>query len=321
MAIHRVCAISFLVFAYCSTPLWGAKNDKSQGVSPSPGKAQTVNDLYPGLTNGALTYALSSKLPKGILLRAGRLTIGEKELTEEIAKAPSQMQGELRKNAFFQLEEIATFRLLLTEATTAAKKTDKDISGKTERQIVQEYFSTTAKTADVNDVEIREFYNSNAEMFGGATLAQIGPQIRQFLLQQKQQELVGAHIRTVGRRMSIEISAPWLKRNATLARDNPVDKARASGKPSLVDFGSVGCIPCDMMAPILDKLKGKYDGKVNVLFVHVKEKPILAGRYGVRTIPVQVFFDKSGKEVFRHTGFFAEEEIEGQFSQMGVKVK
>ncbi|MBL7154613.1 MAG: thioredoxin, partial [Phycisphaerae bacterium] len=63
----------------------------------------------------------------------------------------------------------------------------------------------------------------------------------------------------------------------------------------------------------------KYEGKVNVLFVHVKEKPILAGRYGVQTIPLQIFFDKSGKEVFRHTGFFSEEEIEKQLLKMGAK--
>ena len=68
----------------------------------------------------------------------------------------------------------------------------------------------------------------------------------------------------------------------------------------------------------LDKLKAKYKGKVNVLFVHVKEKSILAGRYGVQTIPIQVFFDKTGKEVFRHTGFFPEDEIEKQLSKMGA---
>ncbi len=310
---------SSLVLLWLLAPLGATERVNPPDASSSSPKPATVNDLYPGLTTGTLTYASASDLPKGILLRSPKLVVRSKELSEEIAKAPEQMQPELKKNALFQLEQIATFKLLLIEAKTAAKKADKDISKETEQQIIQNYLSTVAKTVDVNDVEIRDFYNSNTQMLGGASLAQIGPQIKQYLLQQKQQDVVNEHIRTTGRRMHIEISASWLKAKAATARDNPVDKARASSKPSLVDFGSVGCIPCDMMAPILDTLKKKYEGKVNVLFVHVKEKPILTGRYGVQTIPVQVFFDKSGKEVFRHVGFFAQEEIEKRLSQMGVK--
>ena len=102
-------------------------------------------------------------------------------------------------------------------------------------------------------------------------------------------------------------------------RDNPVDKARASGKPSMVDFGRDGCRPCDMMAPILETLKKDYEGKAEILFVHVGEEQILAARYDVRSIPVQVFFDKDGKEVFRHTGFFPQDEIEKKLAKMGVK--
>ena len=101
--------------------------------------------------------------------------------------------------------------------------------------------------------------------------------------------------------------------------DNPVDKARNSGRPSLADFGATGCVPCDMLAPILKNLEAKYKDKVNVLFVHVREKQILATRYGVETIPVQIFFDKSGKEIFRHVGFWPQAEIEKKLTEMGVK--
>jgi thioredoxin 1 len=119
--------------------------------------------------------------------------------------------------------------------------------------------------------------------------------------------------------MAIEVSAPWVAQQAILAKDNPVDKARGSGIPSLVDFGASGCRPCDMMTPILEALKKKYEGKLNVLFVHVREEQILAARYGVESIPVQVFFDKDGKEVSRHTGFFPQSEIEKKLSEVGVK--
>ena len=103
------------------------------------------------------------------------------------------------------------------------------------------------------------------------------------------------------------------------AAPGPVAQARASGMPSLVDFGAKGCRPCDMLAPILDTLRTKYAGKMNVLFVNVREEPALAAQYGIEFIPVQVFFDKSGKEVFRHTGFWPQEEIEKKAAEMGVQ--
>jgi thioredoxin 1 len=46
---------------------------------------------------------------------------------------------------------------------------------------------------------------------------------------------------------------------------------------------------------------------------------ILAARYGIQSIPVQIFFDKDGKEVLRHVGFWPQEEIEKQMAKMGVK--
>jgi len=280
---------------------------------------QLVDDMYPGLTTGALAYACASTLPEEILLNAGKLVINSKELTEEIAGADEKMQPALRKNAFFILEQMATLKLLLSEAKAAAAKSGDDISQKKEQAIIQDHLRSLMKTLEVTDEEITVFYNGNTEMFGGASQTQVKPQIGQFLLQQKQQELVNERIRTIGRRMPIEISAPWLKVQAASAKDNPVDKARMSGKASLVDFGSTGCVPCDMMAPILETLREKYKDKVNVLFIHVGEEPILASRYSVQSIPIQIFFDKSGKEFFRHVGFFPQDQIEKKLSEMGDK--
>jgi thioredoxin 1 len=147
----------------------------------------------------------------------------------------------------------------------------------------------------------------------------VKPQIAEFLRQQKQQEVVAQHVRALGQRTHIAVSAAWAEAQAKLAKDNPVDQARASGKPSLVDFGAKGCRPCDMLAPILETLKKKYDGQANVLFVFVVQERILAARYAIDSIPVQVFFDKDGKEVFRHVGFFPQEEIAKQMAKMGVK--
>jgi thioredoxin 1 len=185
--------------------------------------------------------------------------------------------------------------------------------------MIQKYFKRLVANVQVSDAEVAKFYEENKDACGGAALDQVKDQLRQLVLQQKQQDLVDEHIRTLGQRMRIEVSAAWTKEQAVLAKDNLVDKARGSGKPSLVDFGSTGCRPCDMLAPILETLKKKYAGKVNVLFVHVGQEQILAARYGIQTIPIQFFFDKDGKEVFRHVGFWPQAEIEKKLAEMGVQ--
>ena len=98
-----------------------------------------------------------------------------------------------------------------------------------------------------------------------------------------------------------------------------MDRARMSGKPTMAEFGASGCVPCDMMQPILDNLRKKFPDRLNVVFVHVREDPIMGARFGIRSIPVQVFFDNKGKEVFRHAGFYPEKEVLKQLGKMGVE--
>jgi len=308
-------------------PIHAVEKNSTNVSPPISARVRTISELYPDLTRGTLSYAIASELPEGVLLKAGELVINEKDINEEIAKAQEKIRPKLQKNALFVLEQIATFKLILDEAKAKAAKNvpapgpdeAKDIPKKSEQTIIQGYLRTLAGKVKVSEEKVLDFYNSNKETLGGATLPQVKPQIEQFLLQQKQQEFIDEHIRTIGKRMQIEISAPWLKVQAVLAKDNPVDKARTSGGPSLVDFGSTGCVPCDMLAPILDALREKYKARLNVLFVHVGEEPVLASRYGVQVIPVQIFFDKTGKEVFRHVGFFPQDQIESKLSEMGVK--
>jgi thioredoxin 1 len=93
------------------------------------------------------------------------------------------------------------------------------------------------------------------------------------------------------------------------------------GMVTLVDLGAGECIPCKLMAPILVKLEKQYAGKAAVVFLDVWKDQAPARRFGIRTIPTQIFFDKKGKEVYRHEGFLSEEEIVRRFKDMGVKLK
>lgn len=91
------------------------------------------------------------------------------------------------------------------------------------------------------------------------------------------------------------------------------------GMVTLVDLGARSCIPCKMMAPILEKMEKRYAGKAAVIFLDVREDPRPARYFQIRGIPTQIFFDKNGKEVYRHLGYLSEEDIVKQFEAMGVK--
>ncbi len=95
----------------------------------------------------------------------------------------------------------------------------------------------------------------------------------------------------------------------------------ASAKlPRLLDLGAGKCIPCKMMAPILEELKKEYAGRMNVEFIDVWVNPEAAKPYGIEVIPTQIFYDADGKELFRHVGFFAKEDILGKWKELGVNV-
>jgi thioredoxin 1 len=88
--------------------------------------------------------------------------------------------------------------------------------------------------------------------------------------------------------------------------NNRVDK---DVKITFVELGSVNCIPCRQMQPVMKSIEEKYKGKVKVVFHDVWKDKALAQRYGIQLIPTQVFLDENGAEFFRHEGFFAEDEI------------
>ena len=281
---------------------------------------KTINEVYPGLASGALTYAVVRELPEGVLLRSEGIVINSAVVDAEISKAPEQMRKQLANNRFFILEGIATEKLLFAIASQGTPLKTESVQNQDQRDaIIKDFLGKQLQGLDVSEDETRKFYEENKDLCGGASLEQVRGPLKGMLLEQKQQDAVAECIRAIGKKIPVEVSASWVKQQAVLTMDNPVDKARASGKPSVVDFGADGCRPCDMMTPVLAALKTKFEGKANVLFVHVRNEQVLGARYGIQSIPVQAFFDKYGKEVFRHTGFFPQEQIEKKLAEMGVK--
>lgn len=126
---------------------------------------------------------------------------------------------------------------------------------------------------------------------------------------------VGLVIASMGRNPQCEC-APFVAGTASRAV-TPEQLGRA-GRPLLLDLGAGKCVPCRMMAPILDELKEEYAGRFDVEFIDVWENPDAAAQYGIRAIPVQIFFDADGQELYRHQGFFAKDGILKKWEDLGV---
>jgi thioredoxin 1 len=97
-----------------------------------------------------------------------------------------------------------------------------------------------------------------------------------------------------------------------------------SGRPQLVDLGSEGCVPCDMMAGELEALKQQYKGSLDVVFVDVnktEEGAALARELGIRVIPTQIFLDPHGKELARHEGYMSKEDMVKAFNENGYPLR
>ena len=91
-------------------------------------------------------------------------------------------------------------------------------------------------------------------------------------------------------------------------------------KVTFVELGSVNCIPCKMMKPVMEKVEQQYKGQVKVVFhdVWTEQGRAEGARFRIRVIPTQVFLDKKGDEYYRHEGFFPFEEVDKILKQKGV---
>jgi len=64
--------------------------------------------------------------------------------------------------------------------------------------------------------------------------------------------------------------------------------------PVLVDYWAPWCMPCKMLAPVIDEVAGEFENKIKVCKLNVDENPRLATQYGIMSIPTLIFF-KNGK--------------------------
>jgi thioredoxin 1 len=275
----------------------------------------TMDTRFPGLASGILKSARVAKMPPSVLLKTDGIEIGAAELDRVLQQTQPELRLQLEKNRFYLLEQETARRVIVREA----RATSGILPHLSDTEAIKALFNQVTAKASVSEAEAKAFYDANKQMVGGESYDAVADTIRQVLLDDKKEEAIRDYLSALEKRLAMQVNEEWVKTQYALARDNPVDRARTSGKPTLIEFGATGCVPCDMMQPILDKLRKTYTDLLNVVFVHVGQEKVLAARFGIRSIPVQVFYDPNGNEVFRHEGFFAEVEVNKILAKMGVK--
>ncbi|HOT98745.1 MAG TPA: thioredoxin family protein [bacterium] len=98
-------------------------------------------------------------------------------------------------------------------------------------------------------------------------------------------------------------------------------KSATKAKITFIELGSVNCIPCKAMQPVMKAVEEKYGDQIEVIFYDVwkADQKKFAQKYNIRLIPTQVFLNDKGKEIFRHEGFFPETEIDALLQSHGLK--
>ncbi len=126
------------------------------------------------------------------------------------------------------------------------------------------------------------------------------------------------------------------------ANEIDLDHLKSYGLPIIIDFGSDSCIPCQEMAPVLEKMNEEWQGRVIVKFVDVWKNSDAADNFPVQVIPTQFIFDAEGKPYVpsgnvgiqfqmyslkdteepiytAHQGGLTEEDFRAIFAEMGIE--
>ena len=247
--------------------------------------------------------------------------ITEGDLEKRYQSLPDNYKSAFKNNKEGLLDQLIIQEVLYQEAIRRGivERVSKSASLEDKSTAIRELFTVVTEKITVTEEELREFYDAHPNEVQGASYDQIKDGIKEYLKNQKQNQVVDQLITDLRHKAQITIDQKWLTKQAALKPENPLTKALKNGKPTVLDLGSSTCVPCKMMKPIFAELEKEYKGRANIILLEINDYRDLATQYQVRVIPTQIFFDQDGKQVWRHEGFLAKEEIVKKLKEMGAE--
>jgi len=246
------------------------------------------------------------------------------QFDRELAKVPSPFQEVFREEPKQYLEQIIVKEVLLQEARRLGVKADPAAKGEdVDLSVMQSLLKKEIlDKIQVDPKEVAEVYQQHKDQMGKKSLAEVTPMIEEAIREFKGKEKVEEYVSSLKNKAKIEVDENRLK-NITAAppptnTKEEFTQAMKSGKPVLVDFGANSCMPCRQLRPILKEIEKDLAEKARILVVDVYKYQDLAREHRVQLIPTLIFFDKGGKETYRHVGAWDKDSIVGKLKEAGA---
>jgi thioredoxin 1 len=258
------------------------------------------------------------------LVQINTRTISVAQFGRELDKVPSPYKEMLREEPKQFLDQLVLQEILLQEAERLgvkgeanAKPEDKDSS-----QIQNLLKKEVVDKVKVEKEEIELLYKEHQSKMGKKKLDEVAPILEELIRDAKGKEKIEEYITSLREKAKVDIDEKRLKDITVTAPDTNTseefNKAVKSGKPLLVDFGANNCVPCRQLRPILKDLAKEQTGKAEILIIDVYKYKSLASEYKIQVVPTLIFFDKSGKEVYRHMGAWDKDSIVKKLAEIGA---
>jgi len=267
-------------------------------------------------------FAWNPERQKLAMINDRNITVAQ--FDRELAKVPSPFQEVFREEPKQYLEQIIMKEVLLQEARRLDVKADPAAKGEdVDLSILQNLLKKEVlDKIQVDPKEVAEVYKQHKDQMGKKSLAEVTPMIEEAIRELKSKEKVEEYVASLKNKAKIEVDESRLK-NITAApppmnTKEEFNQAMKGGKPVLVDFGANSCMPCRQLRPILKEIEKEYTGKASILVIDVYKYQDLAREHRVQLIPTLIFFDKAGKEVFRHVGAWDKDSIVGKLKEAGA---
>jgi thioredoxin 1 len=251
-------------------------------------------------------------------------TISVAQFGRELEKVPSPYKEMLQEDPKQFLDQLVLQEVLLQEAERLAVKSDANAKPeeKDSSQIQNLLKKEVIDKVKVNKEEIEILYKEHQSKMGKKKLDEVAPILEELIRDAKGKEKVEEYITSLREKAKVEIDEKRLQDISAAAPETNTseefNKAVKSGRPLLVDFGANNCVPCRQLRPILKDIAKEQSGKAEILIIDVYKFKSLAAEHKIQVVPTLIFFDKTGKEVYRHMGAWDKDSIIKKLTEIGA---